>query len=179
MILIMNKRKINSKDILLWILKAGGIVILSLINPKIPQILLDSYLRKQYRLKERLRILEKRGWIDISESSNQIKLELVEKGKKKAMFYNLDFMKIKKPKIWDGLWRMVIFDIPEEKRLARDILRRRLKQLNLQKSAFIHPYDCRKEVEIIRTVYGIKPYVTYMEINNIDRRDFLLKNFGL
>lgn len=179
----MNKRT-STKDILIWLLKAGGVVILSVLAPQLPYRLLNGYLKNRYRLRERLKILEEKGWLKISESADQIKLELVEKGKKKVLFYKLNSMQITKSKIWDGLWRMVIFDIPEEKRLARDALRRKLKQLGfyqLQKSAFIHPYDCQKEIKIIKLAYGIQPFVTYMEVKNIDKdkRKYLLEKFGI
>lgn len=43
-------------------------------------------------------------------------------------------------KTWDGRFRVVIFDIPEQKRLVRDLFRRNLKKWgfkNLQKSVWI------------------------------------------
>ena len=51
-----------------------------------------------------------------------------------------DYLKIDKPKIWDKKWRIVVFDIPEKQRGARDSLRTYLKKLDfyeLQKSIFI------------------------------------------
>lgn len=48
------------------------------------------------------------------------------------------------PHSWDKKWRLVIFDIPEEKRRLRDYLRRYLKTLGfgkVQRSIWISPYD--------------------------------------
>src|SRR3989344_4076427 len=48
-----------------------------------------------------------------------------------------------KSKKWDGKWRIIIFDIPQELHRERNILRRRLRSMGfymLQKSVFIFPY---------------------------------------
>jgi len=50
------------------------------------------------------------------------------------------FSLITKP--WDKKWRLVVFDIPEKNRLARDALRKKLKELGfapLQRSTWISP----------------------------------------
>lgn len=54
---------------------------------------------------------------------------LTEKGKKRAITFNFGRMKIRTPAVWDGLWRIVIFDIPEKYKWARLALRDKL--LNL------------------------------------------------
>ncbi len=44
---------------------------------------------------------------------------------------------------WDGAWRILLFDIPENKRKHRDYLRKILKQVGfkeLQRSIWIYPY---------------------------------------
>lgn len=175
------KREMNKK-ILLWLLKLGGFAALSIVAPQTPHILLKGYLKNKHYLKERLRRLEARGWIKISEVNNQIKIELIEGGIKKAYYYQLENLKITKSEKWDGLWRVVIFDIPEEKKVARDVLRNKLKQLGfnkLQKSVFVLPYPCKKEIDIIRKTYGIWPYVTYMLVQKIDSQDKLVDHFNL
>ena len=50
---------------------------------------------------------------------------------------------------WDGLWRVVIYDVPEEKRSERDFLRWRLKELGFrlwQKSTWITPFNVSEEL---------------------------------
>jgi len=52
-------------------------------------------------------------------------------------------------KEWDGSWTMVIFDIPEEKRERRDLLREKLLGLGLgmmQKSVYITPYNLSEDI---------------------------------
>lgn len=51
---------------------------------------------------------------------------------------------------WDGLWRVVIYDIPEKQNLLRDRLRRELRRLGykfMQKSVWLTPWPVEEELE--------------------------------
>jgi DNA-binding transcriptional regulator PaaX len=104
-----------------------------------------------YRLRER-------GFIDFYYKGNQIFFTLTEKGKKKAGWLNIDNLKINKAKKWDGKWRILSFDIIELKRNYREALRGKLISLGFklfQKSAWIIPYECSKEIKIIKDFFGL------------------------
>jgi len=52
-------------------------------------------------------------------------------------------------KRWDGYWRMVVFDVPEERRKLRNALRGKLNQLGFgqwQRSVYITPFDLEEEI---------------------------------
>jgi len=105
--------------------------------------------------------LKKKGLITFDKSGSQIYFKLTEEGKKAAGWLQVDSLKIKKPKKWDGKWRIVIFDIAEMKRIYREAFRSKLKELGFllfQKSAWIFPYDCKKEMAILREFFGLKDY---------------------
>ena len=110
--------------------------------------------------------------IDYRENKDgTVSLTLAEKGKRRVLRYNLDKMKIKKPARWDGLWRIVMFDIPEHKKQARDALSFKMKTLGLiplQKSVFVYPYDCKNEINFIVEVFEVKPYVRFALVKEID-----------
>lgn len=111
-----------------------------------------------------------------------VKIVLTENGVKKALFYNLDNLFIKKPKKWKKRWYITIFDIPEKKRAARDALRTKLKELGfceLQKSVFIYPFECKDEIDFIIEVFDLASYVRYMEVKNITNEAELRLKFGL
>jgi DNA-binding transcriptional regulator PaaX len=96
--------------------------------------------------------LKKRGMIQSFIENKEKYYELTDCGRQivKKNFY-LDF-KVKKPDSWDGLWRVVIFDVPEKFRQSRDILRRKLTESNfyqIQKSGYVYPYECTKEVSAL------------------------------
>jgi phenylacetic acid degradation operon negative regulatory protein len=50
---------------------------------------------------------------------------------------------------WDGFWRVIVFDIPEDMRFFRDAFRKKMRSFNffsLQKSVFVYPFECEKEI---------------------------------
>lgn len=98
-----------------------------------------------------------------------IKIVLTEFGKNKALEYNIDDIKIKIPSQWDKKWRVVLFDIPEKQRGARDALRTKLKELGfyeMQKSVFVFPFECRNEIDFVIEFFDIRPFVRYAEMIN-------------
>ncbi|KKP33135.1 MAG: hypothetical protein A2360_00490 [Candidatus Staskawiczbacteria bacterium RIFOXYB1_FULL_32_11] len=104
-----------------------------------------------YRLRER-------GFIDFYYKGSQIYFTLTEKGKKKAGWLKVDDLKINKPKKWDGKWRILSFDIVELKRSYREALRGKLIGMGFklfQKSAWIIPYECNKEIKILKDFFGL------------------------
>ena len=55
---------------------------------------------------------------------------LTSEGRERALSFNLEKMQIQAPSKWDGKWRIVLFDIPENNKRKRDVFRCCLKRLN-------------------------------------------------
>lgn len=109
-------------------------------------------------------------------------ITLTENGKRKALTYKIDKMKIKKAQKWDKKWRIVLFDIPEKKKKVREALRYHLKNLDFfeyQKSVFVHSYDCKNEIEYIIEFYNIRKYVRFITADSLDNELHLKHHFGL
>ncbi|MCK5416237.1 hypothetical protein KAI92_02300 [Candidatus Parcubacteria bacterium] len=107
---------------------------------------------------------------------------LTEFGKNRAAEFEFKKIKIKKPKKWDKKWRIVIFDIPEKNRRARDALRALLKRLEfmeLQKSVFIYPYECEKNIGFLVNFFNIHKHVRFIKAEYIDNAKDVKNNFGL
>lgn len=107
---------------------------------------------------------------------------LSRQGKQTALRYKIDEMKIVPQAHWDAVWRVILFDIPEKQKWLRDTLRMRLKQfglLELQKSVFVHPYECRDEIDFVIELYGARRYVRFLEARHIDNELHLKKKFDL
>ncbi|MDO8570161.1 MAG: hypothetical protein Q7R97_01080 [Candidatus Daviesbacteria bacterium] len=71
---------------------------------------------------------------------------------------------------WDRKWRIVIFDIPEEKRVVRDLFRRNLKKWgfnNLQKSVWISKKDIFDKLKGYIAELGIEKWVIIIESEKI------------
>lgn len=121
--------------------------------------------------------------IDYREQKDgSIEMVLSREGHKVALRYKMDEITIPLQKEWDRKWRVILFDIPEKKKPLRDTLRRQFKQLGLiefQKSVFVHPYECRNEVDFIIEFYKARPFVRFIEATHIDNELHLKKKFCL
>lgn len=136
----------------------------------------DSLKRAIRSLYESRLIAEKRN------ADGTITLVLTNDGKQKALTYDLEKIKIKHPKIWDKKWRVVLFDIPNDRKKLRDILRRHLKNLEFyefQKSVFVHPYDCKDEIDYLVEFYSLRAFVRFIIADSVDNEFHLKHNFGL
>jgi DNA-binding transcriptional regulator PaaX len=101
--------------------------------------------------------LKKRGFIRIKNRGGQIYISLTKAGKKRAGWLQIDSLKIKKPREWDGKWRLVAFDISQPRLIYREALRGKLKELGFhqfQKSIWAHPYNCKDEINLIKRFFG-------------------------
>ncbi|OGZ30069.1 MAG: hypothetical protein A2931_03765 [Candidatus Niyogibacteria bacterium RIFCSPLOWO2_01_FULL_45_48] len=96
--------------------------------------------------------------------------EFTKNGEKKFRRFVLETLKIEAPLKWDGNWRIIIFDIPENRRLARRSLQRKLSEIGcypLQKSVWVHPFPCEEEIEFIKDVFNVKPFVYVLKASEM------------
>ncbi|OGI25885.1 MAG: hypothetical protein A3J76_05130 [Candidatus Moranbacteria bacterium RBG_13_45_13] len=117
--------------------------------------------------------LRKKGLIRAIRKNKQVYIFLTGKGKKLAGKYQINDLEIKKPKKWDKLWRILVFDIREEQRAKREALRGKIRQLGLyqlQKSVWVYPYNFFSEIKLLREFFGLKndemKIITAYEIEN-------------
>jgi len=108
--------------------------------------------------------------------------KLTEVGEKKLRHWELEDYKFKRPPKWDKKWRVVIFDIPEKKRKARDQIRSVFISAGfyrLQDSVWVYPYDCEDIVGLLKTDIGIGKDLLYMIVDEIENDKHLREYFGL
>jgi DNA-binding transcriptional regulator PaaX len=121
--------------------------------------------------------------IDYKEDKNgNVKIILTKDGKQRALEYQIDKIELKKPKKWDGKWRMVIFDIPEKNKKAREALRRKLRELGfkeLQKSIFVIPFECEDEIDFIVEVFQIRSCVRFVRVESFTNDEQFKLKFDL
>ena len=125
--------------------------------------------RKFYRS---LNYLDRRGYIHLKErKSGDMEAKLTRQGEVTIERFNFDNLKLSPPGKWDGKWRLVIFDVPHFKHKNRLALSHKLKELGfimIQKSVWAYPFECYKEMAIVRQVYEVEKYVTYLEAVEIE-----------
>jgi len=190
----MTRYKETSKDILLCLFTVGAIMVAAtspffLINIAREIKRNKKYIKKEIRKKlderkiaKALERLKRNKVIILSEKYGKFKIELTEKGKRIVKEIQLGDMKIEKPDAWDKKWRTVIFDIPDKKRRARDTLREKLQEMNfypLQKSVWVCPYPCQKEIQFLCEFFEITPYVNIIIAESIYNDIKLRKYFKL
>jgi len=107
---------------------------------------------------------------------------LTDRGRKRVLYYKIDSMKIARPKRWDRKWRLVLFDIPEKQKGSRDAFRAWIKKLGfieLQKSVFVLPYDCRNEFDFMVEFLSLRSHVRFVIADEIDNETYLKRRFRL
>ena len=111
-------------------------------------------------------------------------IALTEEGRRQALFAFIEaesaIHKMEDIK-WDGGWRMVLFDIPEEKRKYRDYLRKVLKLVGFkefQRSIWIYPYPVPGFLKELMFEKNIQPHVRFITTNLIDDDSDLRSIFG-
>lgn len=139
--------------------------------------------RKKFRLRKTFGTLRRERLITIVPAPNgKTKVLLTEAGKKRVLEYQLEEMRIPKMNRWDHVWRLVMFDIPERYKKARGALREKIREFGfyqLQKSVWVHPYQCRNEIDFITEIFEVSPYVRIAEATHIDGESFLKQHFEL
>lgn len=172
------------KEILL-ILAAGTLISAALLMPGLGRVIRPNIWKgngyRKDRLRQVLNRLKNRKIIEVVETKDGPVVRITQNGITKALKYKLENMEIKR-KTWDGKWRVIVFDIPEENKKARDEFRTRLKGAGfypLQKSVFVHAFPCFDEIEFLRQIYGVDIDVTYIEAQKIEDHDNLKSFFNI
>ncbi|MEX0934134.1 MAG: hypothetical protein WD003_02695 [Candidatus Paceibacterota bacterium] len=132
----------------------------------------------KHRIRQSLHGLEKNNFVRRYNKNGQEFIELTSKGKQKVYKYQIDEISLKKKKKWDGEWVLIAFDIPENKKGARNALSRKLKEIGcypLQKSLFAYPYECKEEIDFVTNYFKVSKYVYYMKVRDIEGGDGKLK----
>lgn len=113
-----------------------------------------------------LKRLRENGLIDFIDDK-QLIVRLTDRGKDRALWTRMKVINEK----WDGKWRIVIWDIPENRRVARDLLRYKLKWLGfkqLQKSVWVTKKNCTKLLRDFVRQLGIENWVHVIESDNVE-----------
>jgi len=109
-------------------------------------------------------------------------LVLSKEGRRLALTYDIENMTVQTPAQWDGKWRIVMFDVPEPLKRIRDTLRMHFKNMGFyefQKSVFVHPYPCAKEIEYLMEFYQAQRFVRFIIATEIDNSLELKRYFHI
>lgn len=175
--------------ILKAVARAGGILLLTAVlstgSVNVIPALVKYYIRKKRFEREKflrdLKHLQNRKLLNFEELPNgEIKIVLTRSGRREMLKFDLDEIKLDSARRWDGRWRLAVFDIPHDKRRARDALRTKLLQIGfypLQKSVFITPYECEREIDFIGTVFEVRDYILILYVSHFEGAEKLRHHF--
>lgn len=175
----MNDKKLITKEVL-KVIAVGAILIGSLAIPTLP-IAAGAVVKiwKKVNKKDLGRILkrlEKQQMISIKKTDQNMVIEITDKGRRRLLEYDFEKMELKS-KRRDGKWRLIIFDIPEKKKSARDVFRRKLLELGmirLQDSVFVSAFPCKNEIDFLANFLGISDFITLVSLDGIERGEQLI-----
>jgi hypothetical protein len=125
--------------------------------------------------------LWRKGFVDVKETDQGFKVTITEKGETEVLKYDLENLTIATPDDWDGKWRMVFFDIPSGHE-NRNHFREKLLSLGffqMQKSVYIYPFPCKKEIQYLREVYNMPHSVKFATVSWLENDDDLRRFFRL
>lgn len=178
-------------QILKYLILGSGVLLISVFSPlggaQLIKAGVKSYLIKRRFIKEKfirdLKNLQIRNLINYRElDSGEIEIVITSEGKEKILRYQIDEIKLKPLKHWDGKWRLIMFDIPHNHKTARDALRKKLLDLKfypLQKSIFITPYPCEDEIDFIASIFDIRKYILIFYVVFFEGEEKLKRQFNI
>ncbi len=171
-------------EALLLSVAAVGVVSIAILAPNALQILQPFFKKKKYSPKQAITrnidSLVRSGLLKKSVGTDgTITLELTKRGVWESLLRG--HKEVKKMK-WDGLWRVVIFDVPMAKRYMRNELRRGISLYGfhqLQQSVWVYPYPCDDFIKLLKEHLELSGDILIMEAKHIEGDKELKREFGI
>jgi len=135
-----------------------------------------------YRARTAAGRLAQKGMVRFVERNGRKWLEITEQGRRSA---ELEMHKAKmrlRKRRWDRRYRLVIFDIPEERKTVRRHLRLLMREcgfLRVQDSVWLYPHDCEELVTLIKAELRTGKDVLYTVVESIENDKWIKAHFGL
>src|SRR3972149_7256207 len=167
----MNKERSLADKILITIKEMADVLYDGLPKSKPLYDILDGH--KNHSIACTLNRLKREGSIEEVKIDGKEIYKLTPKGKLK-IFHAYT---VKKPR-WDGKWRIVIFDIPENQKKKRELFRSKLKYLGfnkLQNSVWISPYDTQGVIKLLAEAYILDKHIHFIVADSISQEKELVK----
>ena len=181
------EKVLSASKTLLVIIGALGFVFVAAAAGNAIQLLKYTPLLKRSKLKvfeinQGIKRLLERGLLEIKEDIDSKYLEITPKGRNLLLKYRLEGLVQNKPNKWDKKYRVVIFDISEQRKKTRDHLRNMLRSFGficLQDSVWVYPYDCQEIIDLLKQYLNLREEVLYMKVDSIENDKWLKKEFKL
>lgn len=140
--------------------------------------ILPSRRQKEIISRARNRLVEQ-GMISKSKDGH---LSITNEGTKMLEKLTRNNYTIIQQKRWDKKWRVLIFDIPENRKMLRDKVRNTLMEIGfkrLQYSVWIYPHDCEDLVALLKVEFRIGKELIYMIVESLENDKKFRGEFNL
>ena len=114
---------------------------------------------RKKKLTSAVNYLVRQRYIQKHLSKRGVRIHVTERGRERLVRYQKEKLlkqALVRPAQWDRQWRIILFDIPTEDRAKRNAFRsliQRLGAVMLQKSVWIHPFDCSEHINLLRDIF--------------------------
>lgn len=175
----MKKQEYSNK--ILKILEGKTAISVPEINNKIN--IEDCSKNTTYAVTRSLKGLREAGLIEQISSPQHEYARLTKEGKKKVNSLKLDSETTLVNTTWDGLWRIILLDLPEDRKSERESLRYLLKKAGfvcLKNSAWISPFPFEHLFTNIKKDLGLTTEIMIIVTQFVDEetKRFLFETFG-
>ncbi len=182
------RRNTNIRHALLHTVAVAGILSVAVLAPNALQVIKMFDAGKARRMSPKylfapaFQKLVAKGHLEFIMKNGKKHVQLTEEGK-----HELARMVARSPdarvhRRWDKRWRMVIYDIPEERKGLRIQLQRILSDFGfakLQHSVWVYPYDCEALVILLKSDFKLGREVLYVVVEKIENDGWLKQQFEI
>jgi len=139
--------------------------------------------KTSYATTRALKNLVDSGYAEIHKSEKQDYARITQRGKTKLNSLLVESTDALVPQTWDGFWRIILLDLPENRKSERESLRYLLKKANfvcLKNSAWISPYPYEHLFMNIKKDLGLTTEMMIIVTQFIDEetKKVLFETFG-
>ena len=143
----------------------------------------ENDIKTTYAISRALKNLVEGKYAEIHESGRQDYVKITPLGKNKLNTLLLENESALVPQNWDGFWRIILLDLPENRKSERESLRYLLKKAGfvcLKNSAWISPFPFEHLFTNIKRDLGLTSEMMIIVTENIDNesKKVLFETFG-
>lgn len=165
----MNKRS-NPQNALLRLLSRKKAVSVDELKEQ-AEIAVNSSTRANYAVTRAIKSMLENGLAEGLHSDNQDYMRLTPEGRKKLASLELSQGTLPLPATWDGKWRIIILDLPEDRKSEREALRYLLKKAGfacVKNTVWVSPYPFEHLFTNLKKDLGLSTEMIIIVTDTID-----------
>lgn len=116
--------------------------------------------------------LHRQKLVEVKKNGKHLHVQLTVKGIHRAQRAEISKISVDEPATWDGLWRMVTYDVPRAQSAQRRLFAQELRRLGfvmIRESVWFHKYPSFEAVLELARFCNVQRYITLAEISRLDQ----------